>query len=69
MEEIDVSEAIEIIKDVTWQDNGRHYGKIDKVRNMAIEALKEKQHWKQKCDYCLNPTKLATGILYDENLR
>jgi hypothetical protein len=40
---IDINEAIEIINDITWQDNGRHYGKIVPVRNLAIEALKEKQ--------------------------
>lgn len=35
-------EVINIIEDVTWQDNGRHYGKINTAREMAIEAL-EKQ--------------------------
>ena len=43
-------EAINIIEDVTWQDNGRHYGKIAPAREIAISAL-EKQipkkplHW------------------------
>lgn len=31
--------TIEIINDVTWQDNGRHYGKIDLARKMAIKAI------------------------------
>ena len=35
-------EAIEIINDVTWEDNGRHYGKIPSARELAISAL-EKQ--------------------------
>ena len=35
-------EAINIIEDVTWQDNGRHYGKIAPAREIAISAL-EKQ--------------------------
>lgn len=35
-------EAIAIIEDVTWQDNGRHYGKVAEARSMAIKAL-EKQ--------------------------
>lgn len=35
-------EAINIIEDVTWQDNGRHYGKIVPAREIAISAL-EKQ--------------------------
>ena len=33
-------EAIKIIDDVTWQDNGRHYGKIAEARNMAKSALR-----------------------------
>lgn len=35
-------EALNIIEDVTWQDNGRHYGKITPAREIAISAL-EKQ--------------------------
>ena len=35
-------EAINIIEDVTWQDNGRHNGKIVYAREIAISAL-EKQ--------------------------
>lgn len=35
-------ETIDIINDVTWEDNGRHYGKIPEARNKAIAAL-EKQ--------------------------
>ena len=35
-------EAINIIEDVTWQDNGRHYGKIAPAREIAISAI-EKQ--------------------------
>ena len=43
-------EAINIIEDVTWQDNGRHDGKIATAREIAISAI-EKQipkkplHW------------------------
>lgn len=32
-------EAIEIIDDVTWDDNGRHYGKITSAREIAKAAL------------------------------
>ena len=35
-------EAINIIEDVTWQDNGRHCGKIVPAREVAISTL-EKQ--------------------------
>ena len=35
-------EAINIIEDVTWKDNGRHDGKIVPAREIAIFAL-EKQ--------------------------
>lgn len=34
-----LQEAINIIEDVTWQDNGRHYGKIAPAREIAISAL------------------------------
>ena len=60
-------EAINIIEDVTWQDNGRHYGKIALARELAISAL-EKQipkkpkrvnknsafdgNWKMICPCC-----------------
>lgn len=40
----EIQNAINIINDVTWVDNGRHYGKIDKVRDLAIQALTEKQN-------------------------
>lgn len=33
------NEAINIIEDVTWEDNGRHYGKIVPARELAISAL------------------------------
>lgn len=39
-------EVINIIEDVTWQDNGRHYGKIAHAREIAISAL-EKQTQKK----------------------
>lgn len=35
-------EAIDIIDDVSWEDNGRHYGKIVSARDLAKSAL-EKQ--------------------------
>ena len=35
-------ETINIIEDVTWQDNGRHYEEIVPAREIAISAL-EKQ--------------------------
>lgn len=35
-------EAINIIEDITWQDNGRHDEKIVPAREIAISAL-EKQ--------------------------
>ena len=65
-------EAINIIEDVTWQDNGRHYGKIAPAREIAISAL-EKQipkkplHWDDceqfyiECPCC--------GKRYDSRLR
>ena len=37
-----LQEAIYIIEDVTWNDNGRHYGKINTAREIAISAI-EKQ--------------------------
>ena len=42
-------EALNIIEDVTWQDNGRHYGKIAPAREIAISAL-EKQTPKKPLD-------------------
>ena len=60
-------EVINIIEDVTWQDNGRHNGKIVPAREIAISAL-EKQipkkpkrvnknsvfdgNWKKICPCC-----------------
>lgn len=35
-------EAINIIDDVTWDDNGRHYGKVSSAREISKQAL-EKQ--------------------------
>ena len=64
-------EAINIIEDVTWQDNGRHYGKIAPAREIAISAI-EKQipkkplHWDDceqfyiECPFC--------GKRYDSRL-
>lgn len=40
-------EAIEIVKDVTWQDNGRHYGKVAEARSAAIKALEEIQRYRE----------------------
>lgn len=34
-------EVIDIIEDVTWEDHGRHYGKINSAREMSIKALKK----------------------------
>jgi hypothetical protein len=34
-------EVINIIEDVTWEHNGRHYGKISPAREFAISALKK----------------------------
>ena len=61
-------EAINIIEDVTWQDNGRHYGKIVPAREIAISAL-EKQipkkpiktpdNHKWFCPTCHNPIRLG----------
>ena len=68
-------EAINIIEDVTWQDNGRHYGKIVPAREIAISAL-EKQipkkvnislkgttGWNTKC-YCPNCRSLISKGKY-----
>lgn len=61
-------EAINIIEDVTWQDNGRHDGKIAPAREIAISAL-EKQipkkpiktpdNHKRFCPTCHNPIRLG----------
>lgn len=61
-------EAINIIEDVTWQDNGRHDGKIVPAREIAISAL-EKQipkkpiktpdNHKWFCPTCHNPIRLG----------
>jgi hypothetical protein len=47
MNNININEAIEIINDITWQDNGRYYGKIVGVRNLVNQVLEEykKQRW------------------------
>ena len=51
-------EAINIIEDVTWQDNGRHYGKIVPAREIAISALKKQipkkpsETDKARCIHC-----------------
>ena len=42
--------AIDIIDDVSWEDNGRHYGKIVPARNLAKSAL-EKQIPKKVDEY------------------
>lgn len=39
---MNVETAIEIINDVTWEDDGRYYGRINSARDLAISAL-EKQ--------------------------
>lgn len=41
-EKITAQDVIDIINDVTWVDNGRHYPYIPQARNMRILAL-EKQ--------------------------
>ncbi|MEG0898341.1 MAG: hypothetical protein RSF40_01345 [Oscillospiraceae bacterium] len=45
-------EAINILEDVTMQDNGRHYGKIAPARDLAIVALQEKAERDKGCEYC-----------------
>ena len=71
-------EAINIIEDVTWQDNGRHYGKIAHAREIAISAL-EKQipkkvnislkgttDWNTKC-HCPNCHSMVSHGKYCSN--
>ena len=41
-EKITIQDVIDIINDITWSDNGRHYPYIPQARNMRILAL-EKQ--------------------------
>ena len=52
-------EAANIIEDVTWQDNGRHYGKIATAREIAISAL-EKQIPKKPIEDSANLTDFKT---------
>ena len=63
-------EAINIIEDVTWQDNGRHYGKIAPAREIAISAL-EKQIPKKPIDdrypWCICPA--CGGSVYLEKVQ
>lgn len=49
-------EVIEIINDLTWNDGGRHFGRIAKARDLAIQAL-EKQMPKKLTDAVLYPNK------------
>ena len=56
-------EALNIIEDVTWQDNGRHYGKIAPAREIAISAL-EKQIPKKPTPHIVNAEKIKTGNGY-----
>lgn len=44
-------EAINIIEDVTWQDNGRHYEKIATAREIAISAIEKQIPKKVKDKY------------------
>lgn len=54
------NEAINIIEDVSWEDNGRHYGKIIPARELAISALEKqipkKPNYKSEClmQFCPN---------------
>lgn len=48
-------EAIDIIDDVSWEDNGRHYGKIVPARDLAKSAL-EKQIPKKPLQACGHAT-------------
>jgi hypothetical protein len=43
-------ETIAIIEDVTWQDNGRHYGKVAEARSMAIKALEKQIELRENCE-------------------
>ena len=56
-------EAINIIEDVTWQDNGRHYGKISPAREIAISAL-EKQIPKKVVKHGFDPNKPISTVHY-----
>lgn len=62
-----VQEVIDIIEDVTWQDNGRHYGKINTAREMAIEALKFKQDFETSKKFIQLPCKIGDYIEWRNN--
>ena len=55
-------EVINIIEDVTWNDNGRHYGKIVPAREMAIEALRFKQDFETSKKFIQLPCKIGDYI-------
>lgn len=57
-----LEEAINIIEDVTWQDNGRHYGKIVPARELAIEALKFKQDFETSKKFIQLPCAIGDYI-------
>ena len=52
-------EAINIIEDVTWQDNGRHYGKIAPAREIAISALEK--------EIAKKPERINKNSVFDGN--
>lgn len=60
-------EAINIIEDVTWNDNGRHYGKIVPAREMAIEALRFKQDFETSKKFIQLPCKIGDYIGWRNN--
>lgn len=44
-----IKEALDIMDDVTWQDNGRHYGRIDLARETLRQAAKKQEFLNPKC--------------------
>lgn len=58
-EKITAQDVIDIINDVTWSDNGRHYPYIPQARNMRILALEKqvpmKVTDKRHCPNCNEP--------------
>ena len=54
-EKITIQDVIDIVNDITWSDNGRHYPYIPQARNMRILALEKQVPMKVTDErYCPN---------------
>lgn len=65
---MELQHAIDIIEDVTWNDNGRHYGEIDPARNIAIEAIRKRMPKKVKYETINRGIDISGEYDIDSNL-